>query len=167
MKKYIIFFAIILYIFLPLSAQEGSETVSGITFSWEVKGEFMDITLSAPTKGWVSVGFNPSSVMKDADFYIGYVKGGEVFIRDDYGRGRTSHVDDERLGGTADVEVLGGEETPEGTTLRFRIPLNSGDEFDHAFVSGREIPVIFAYARSDNFTGIHQGKGKRNITFNW
>jgi len=154
-----------LAVLAPLSGE--SVTVSGITFEWTIDGTYLEGTLSSPQSGWVAVGFAPESVMQGADFVIGYVEGGDVFIRDDYGNRRTSHTPDTREGGSDDVTVVSGSETSAGTVITFRIPLDSGDDRDHRFVNGQTIPVIFASSRSDNFTGIHNMKGKTDITFRW
>ncbi len=154
-----------LFAIIPLFGE--SVTVSGITFEWTIDGTYLEGTLTSPQAGWVSVGFNPTSIMEGADFIIGYVDGGEVFIRDDFGNRRTSHTPDTREGGSDDVTVVSGSETAAGTVITFRIPLDSGDERDHKFVNGQTIPVIFAASRGDNFTGIHNLKGKTNITFRW
>ena len=160
------FFLLAIIISAALSAQD-KVTVSGITFEWTIDGTYLEGTLSSPESGWVSVGFNPSSIMQDADFIIGYVDGSETFIRDDYGNRRTSHTPDTREGGTDDVTLLSSAESDSGTVITFRIPLDSGDAKDHSFVNGETIPVIFASSRSDNFRGIHNRKGKTMITFSW
>ncbi|MBN2626365.1 MAG: DOMON domain-containing protein [Spirochaetales bacterium] len=150
---------------LPLAGE--SVTVSGITFEWSIDGTDLTGTLRSSEKGWVAVGFNPTSIMEGADFIIGYVDKGEVFIRDDYGNRRTSHTPDTRGGGSDNVTAVSGSESSAGTVITFRIPLDSGDERDHKFVNGQSIPVIFAASRSDNFTGIHNMRGKTEITFRW
>ncbi len=166
MKNVIIFLGFILMLALPVAAQNSVE-VNGITFEWTIDGTYLEGTLSAPEEGWVSVGFDPTSVMQDADFIIAYVENGEVFIRDDYGNRRTSHTPDTSAGGSDDAIALGGEDSGSGTTIRFRIPLNSGDQYDHQFVNGETIPVIFASSAKDNFRSIHKRKGKTEITFRW
>jgi hypothetical protein len=150
---------------LPLAAE--SVTVSGITFDWTIDGTYLTGTLTSPLTGWVSVGFNPTTVMKGADFIIGCVDKGEVIIRDDYGNRRTSHTPDSRGGGSDDVTAVRGSESSAGTVITFRIPLDSGDERDHSFANGQTIPVIFAASRSDNLTSIHNIRGKTAITFRW
>ena len=51
-----------LLLFSGLMAQESYQSVElkGIKFSWKVSGDYLDVILSAPTNGWVSVGFDPS-----------------------------------------------------------------------------------------------------------
>ena len=48
----------------------------GVSFSWKDDGDTLHGKMSAKTKGWVAVGFNPSSKMKDANYILGYVKDG-------------------------------------------------------------------------------------------
>jgi hypothetical protein len=47
-----------------------------MSFSWKIDGDKLAVKMSAKTKGWVGIGFNPSDKMKDADFILGYVKKG-------------------------------------------------------------------------------------------
>ncbi len=59
--------------------EEGYYEITGakITLEWKIDGPDLEVILTAPTRGWVPVGFDPSSLMKDANLIIGYVKGNE------------------------------------------------------------------------------------------
>ena len=103
--------------------------------------------------------------MEGADFIIGYVENGQGYLRDDYGSWLTSHDSDEKLGGTDNAELLDFGEDSTGTWLRFRIPLQSGDEYDHKFIPGETITVIFATSNKDGFSGMHQTRGSEDLTF--
>jgi hypothetical protein len=146
---------------------EGFESISsaGVSFYWKIVGDNLEGILEAETTGWIAVGFDPSSMMKDANFIIGYVEDGEAYIRDDWGNGATSHKSDEDLGGSNNVEILGGSEANGKTTLRFRIPLDSGDSYDKPIEPGTTYTVLFAYGVSDDFRGMHRSRGKAQITF--
>jgi len=139
--------------------------VGDILFSWRIENGYLEGELKSPGKGWVAVGFNPENLMQGADFVIGYVEDGNVYIRDDYGSWYTSHDSDISMNGSEDIEVLGGGEDESGTTIQFRKPLSSEDVNDHTFAIGEEIPVIFAYSNEDSFTGMHLKKGKAKIRF--
>ena len=41
-----------------------------MTFAWKIDGDMLAAKISAKTKGWVGIGFNPSEKMKGADFVI-------------------------------------------------------------------------------------------------
>ena len=116
-----------------------------MSFSWKVDGEQLHIKLTAKTEGWVGIGFNPSKKMKDANFILGYVKKGEVKIADEFGTSSTGHKKDSKLGGTTDVEVLGGTEEDGVTTIEFAIPLKSEDSNDSEIVVDGDTIVLLGY----------------------
>ncbi len=142
------------------SETEGSSSVSIDDFqmTWSA-GEFnLEITVSAPTTGWIAVGFEPTAAMKDADIVIGYVEGGEVYLRDDWGDNYTSHKADIDLGGTDDVTAVSGYEESGFTGITFSIPLSSGDQYDHILEEGGTYTIILAYGANDadDFEGHHE-----------
>jgi hypothetical protein len=137
-------------------AQYEEAVVAGITLQWRTAGDYLFVNLMAPTTGWVAVGFDPVNAMQDADIIIGYVdSSGEVYIRDDYGTSPGSHASDTSLGGADHVMDHYGMDDGEMTMLHFKIPLNSGDEYDKMLVPGNTYEVILAYGSADNFTAFH------------
>lgn len=134
-------------------------TLEGFTFEWLVEDSTasLRVRMTAPTTGWVAVGFDPSSFMNGANLILGYVEGGTPRVRDDFGTGLTSHEDDTVLGGTADAEALDGSESSGETLVEFRIPLDSGDEYDKVLTEGSSVTVIFARGAygADDFTSQH------------
>ena len=128
-----------------------------MTFDWSVEGDKLAIKLSAPTKGWVAVGFNPSKKMKDANIIIGYVKKGKVKIVDHFGTAATQHKGDKKIGGAENVTVVGGSEEGDVTTIEFTIPLDSGDAKDSAIDPNADTTVILAYGTDrDSFRMKHK-----------
>ncbi|WP_051309725.1 DOMON domain-containing protein [Desulfogranum japonicum] len=114
-------------------------------FSWSVNGDQLAVKISAPTTGWVAIGFNPTDKMKDADIVIGYVKDGKVKIEDDFGMAATLHKSDTKIGGSENVTVVGGSEENGITTLEFTLPLNSGDDKDTVIDPAADTVVIVGY----------------------
>lgn len=137
----------------------------GILLRWKVRGRDLELYLEAPTDGWLAVGFNPSNGMQDANFIIGYVKDGEMFLRDDFGTWFSSHDSDESLGGTDDVTPVSGSEEEGVTALAFSIPLDSGDEHDGAITLGEPTTVLLAYGAKDDYRGMHRKKTKVSVVF--
>jgi hypothetical protein len=132
--------------------------VDGFLLRWQTQaGEKLAVELTGPTTGWVAVGFDPSMMMLDANIIIGYVSGGETFIRDDWGWQTTSHRADTLLGGTHDVIIDGGQESEGSTQIRFTIPLDSGDPYDKPLVPGNTYPILMARGPdgADDFTTYH------------
>lgn len=150
-----------------ISAEPGFEKISssGIAFQWRIEGDQLEVILSAPTEGWVAVAFNPTEMMQGANFIIGYVKDGQVHIRNDYGNWLTSHVSDESQGGTQDVVLARGEEKNGSTTLRFTLPVDSADEYDVKLNIGGTNTILLAYGAKDSFTSMHRLKTKVETEF--
>ena len=133
--------------------------VSGFLLRWETQsGGNLAVELTGPTTGWVAVGFDPSVMMLDANIIIGYVSGGNAFIRDDFGWQTTSHRADTLLGGTDDVIIDGGSESGGETQIRFTIPLDSGDQYDKPLVPGNSYTVLLARGPNgaDDFSTQHE-----------
>ena len=141
-----------------------SVTAAGVTLKYKVDDTYLHCILSANTSGWVSVGFNPSNMMLDADLIIGYVSGSAGFIRDDWGITNTSHSSDLSLGGTDNITLLSASESSDITELEFKIPLNSGDQYDQVLELDQTYPIILAHGNSDGFDSYHSAVGYFNIT---
>lgn len=134
-----------------------SLTVDKMTFAWNLAGENLAIKLSAPTTGWVAIGFHPTDMMKDANIILGMVKDGKVVISDDFGTQPTQHTPDSKRDGQENVTVVGGTESGNTTTLEFSIPLNSGDANDGAIDPKADTKVMLAYGPDRDSTKLkHQ-----------
>jgi hypothetical protein len=137
---------------------------NGIKLSIVFNGDNAEITVGAAVRGWVAVGFDPSSQMKDANFLIGYVKDGKAVARDDFGVSAISHQEDAKIGGKNDLISFSGTESNGYTTMTFVIPRNSGDSKDHPLGPGTH-SVILGASNSDSFTGLHNKIGKVSVVF--
>ncbi len=158
-------FAALLGLTTAAFSQNSSVSVEkfGISLSIVFKGAQAEITVSAPAKGWVAVGFDPSSRMKDAGFLIGYVKDGTAFARDDFGNGSFSHAEDAKLGGKNSILSFRGVEQNGATTMTFVVERDSGDAMDAKLTPGVH-DVILAYSNSDSFSAVHSRVAKTTIT---
>ena len=135
-------------------------SVEGFTFSWVMdptSSDSLDVSITAPTTGWVAVGFEPVSFMSEANLIIGYVESDVPVIRDDYGTGQFTHDYDVNLGGSSDIGSTNGSESAGETTLTFAIPYDSGDQYDKVLEEGQTYTFIFAYGAdgADDFTSPH------------
>jgi hypothetical protein len=141
----------------PAADYQHSLTVDQMSFSWSVNADSLAVRLSAPTTGWVAVGFNPTEMMKDANIIIGYVKDGKAELSDDFGSGPTVHMPDDKRGGASNLTLVGGSEAGNSTTLEFSIPLNSGDANDGVISPTVDTKVMLAYGPDrDSFKMKHQ-----------
>ncbi len=140
-----------------------SDSSTGITVSWTTTDNEIFVALDSPGSGWVSIGFDPDSAMKGANFIFGYVTSEATFARDEYGTGLFSHESDTSNGGTDDIIEYAGSESS-GTGLEFSIPLDSGDSKDRELTSGSSYTCLLAYSGSDNFTTKHSKRGSITIS---
>lgn len=149
-----------------LSLNSGKVVTDEITFEWKIIGNEMECILRGKTSGWVSVGFNPTDKMKDANYIIGYVNGNDVLIHDHFGHSPIGHrrdIDYRGGEGTEDVTVISGKESGGWTELVFRIPLDSGDKYDVPLLKGTH-KIILAHGPRKNFTSKHRFVGYGEIT---
>jgi hypothetical protein len=139
------------------------DDATGISVGWTNNKDSLYIALISPGKGWVSIGIDPDSAMRGANFIIGYYDEG-VFISDEYGTSNFVHNTDKNLGGTDDILEHAGSETYQ-TVIEFKIPLDSGDNYDKSLKSGNTYDCIIAYNNNaDNFTTKHTRIGNIQIT---
>lgn len=150
----------------PLFAQssnteEQEHSAAGVDVRIEVVEDTLQVALSAETTGWISIGFDPSRMMADANIIIAYVKDGELHIADDYGTGPMSHDRDTAHGGTHDIVAATGREEEGVTAVEFTIPLDSGDDMDKPLVPGNTYLVLVAHGPdgADDFTTYHANRG--------
>ena len=123
----------------------GSVSKDGFLFRWKITGDSIEVELTAPTTGWVMVGFKGEYQMHDANIIVGYVSGTSVSVRDDFGIDSDTHVSDSNLhGGQQNATDASGEESSGSTTIRFTIPLDSGDTWDNVLVDGESTRLMFA-----------------------
>jgi cytochrome c oxidase subunit 2 len=134
-----------------------------MNFKWRVEGDQLNIILSAPTAGWVAVGFNPEQAMKGANFILGAVVEGQVLMSDHFGSGYTKHEEDRTLGGQANVTNVHGREESGVTEIGFSIPLDSGDAMDGSIASGDNTLLLAYSAGQDSFRMRHAYRGKFKV----
>lgn len=127
-----------------------------MTFQWKIEGDTMEAILISPEFGWVGVGFDPQSFMKDANFILGFVEDGATSIADHWGDTQISHQADSEAGGVDNVTLIEGREDENGTMLHFTIPLDSGDEYDQPLVGGQTHTILLAYSSEDDYTTQHK-----------
>ncbi len=160
----ILFSSILVFSFAPPIMAENIQytnkiDVKNMSFSWKIDGDQIHIKLAAKTKGWVGVGFNPSKLMKDANFILGYVKNGTPAVTDHFGTGEKKHERDKKLGGKNNISNIYGTEKNGNTEIGFTIPLNSGDSKDQGIKVDQDTKILLAHgAGRDSFRAVHKFK---------
>ncbi len=134
-----------------------------LEIAWKNDAEFIYLGLKGNAHGWISIGFEPTVWMKDADIIMGSVNGKNTTLLDEYCTGNYGpHLNDTELGGTYDILEYGGKEEGNYTAIEFKRKMNTGDKYDKAFSPGENISIIWATADSkdDNVKhNIAKGEG--------
>lgn len=155
----ILFFALVVGV--GVWAQEKKWESKDFTLTWKIEGTVLTMTVAAPTAGWVSVGFNPSRIMKDANIIMGTVlSNGTAVLEDHFGTGMTAHQKDTAIGGTNDATLVAAEEKDGWTRVTFSIPLNSGDSKDSVLIAGKKTVILLASSTVDELGRKHNKKTK-------
>ncbi len=119
--------------------------------SWKNDQENLYMALKSTTDGWLSVGFEPSEWMKDADTIMGFAEGVRATVLDEYCTGNYGpHDEDTMLGGKDDILAFGGRREGGYTVIEFKRKLNTGDRFDKAFTPGQRVSMIWATADTND-----------------
>ena len=131
---------------------------------WWSDNQYVYIGMRAKTTGFVAVGLQPGSRMKNADMIFGFVKDEKVTVLDLFSSGDFGpHPPDTQLGGTDDIVEFGGSEEGGFTTIEFKRALNTSDEYDLALYKGVN-KIIWAYGANDELTLKHSSRGYGEIS---
>lgn len=165
----VVFFAVLWMAGYGFAASEGYDhkvTAGNMELEWKLNQDTIQIRVAANTDGWVAVGFNPSSRMKDANIVMGYVKNGKVSIADHYGTAERQHEEDTKAGGQTNVDNISGKEANGITEIAFAMPLNSGDGKDQPILADQDNIVLLAYgAGRDSFRTKHVFRTVLKVNF--
>ncbi len=134
---------------------------AGFDVYWSLTENMVYFGIHAETDGWVSLGFEPTIAMKDADMVFGWVEGsGDSFVVDAYSTGNYGpHPPDTELGGNIDITDYSGSQAGGVTEFEFSRALATGDAYDHEIIPGTDMNVIWGIGPSDDFEAKHPRRG--------
>jgi len=133
----------------PPPPSQGVES-QGMRLEWRVVGDQLRCSMSAPTSGWVRVGFNTVRAQHLANMIVGWVDAAGAHVEDRYAVDPPQIDPDLALGGRDDAVLVSGKEEGGRTTVEFTLPLDSGDPYDLALSPGQSIFVVLSYGDSDD-----------------
>lgn len=125
--------------------------VEKMTMKWKRVGNKLHCSLTAPTTGWLAIGFNQRNAILHADLKMFRVKNGVVEAQDMYVSDFRDPKNDESLGGDYSISQLSGNESSKSTTINFTLDLSSKHYSDQNLNFSKAIWCIAAYSTSDDF----------------
>lgn len=128
---------------------------------WRFEGDRIHMAIDAKASGWVSVGFEPTSVMANSDMIFGILgKDGKLQSVDAWSTGMFGpHPPDTNQGGKDDLLSSAAVRTGDRVVFEFARLLSTGDKFDKPIPRTGKFKVIWAYSSSLSFTAKHQKAG--------
>ena len=131
---------------------------------WSNDGSHVYFAIKAKTAGFVAVGIQPETTMRNADIIFGYVSEGKAQVFDLFSTAAFGpHLPDTDTGGKDDILSFGGKEEDGFTVIEFKRLLGTEDSKDIALAFGSN-KIIWAYGSSDSFDIKHSSKGYGQIT---
>lgn len=146
----------LLLLLISVSSSAITQTMKTITksemeVSWQVVDDHLQIEMSAPTTGWVAIGFNTRAQLTGTSLFMGRVHQGKSEVVDFYVRAPGDYEPVTALGGTSVVQDVNGEEKESYTLVSFRIPLCPKSTFHQQLRKGETYHLLLAYSREDDF----------------
>jgi hypothetical protein len=134
---------------------------------WKVIEDSIYVAMVGKTTGWISIGIDYTTAMKDSDMIFGWVEDdGTAKVADTYSTGPIGpHPLDTDQGGTDDILDFGGKEINGITTIEFVRKLDTGDDKDNSIPKEGTLKIIWATSSSDGISSKHDkvGYGTINI----
>lgn len=131
--------------------ESGRVTAAGMDLRWYQDGEWIEFTFSAPSQGWLAIGFNDVNDIVGADLFMLRVRAGTVEGEEHLVLRAGDHRNVLSLGMPPRLRVLDGSQTASGTVVRFRIATTAGEARRPALSRGSTHVLILAYSVSDDF----------------
>ncbi len=124
---------------------------NGMTVAWKIEGGLLRLTMTAPTAGWVAIGFNTDDELAGTDLVMGCVVGGQATLSDRYIIAPGQHRSIADLGGTPAAQLVAGSETSAATAIEFSLPMKAADRWHHDLAAGKKYHLLMAFSREDDF----------------
>jgi DOMON domain len=128
-----------------------STTVQGMTFQWRFDKDHLQCKATAPTNGWVAIGFNTNDELSGTNLIMGAVTQAVITMDDRFIIKQGDHKSIIELGGSDALTHRYGKEENNTTSISFSIPLSVNDKFHHNLVEGKEYYVLMAFSQEDDF----------------
>jgi hypothetical protein len=144
-----------------MTTLEKSVSLQGFEASWHFEHEQVVFNISAPTGGWVALGFNQRDDIVHSNLVMGAVVDGELIIEDQYVVSPGKHPSVKAIGGEPAVFAAEGLEENGRTAISFHIPQTANDQFHYDLAPSQEIHLICAYSQEDDFA--HHSRMRKHI----
>ncbi|MGB0983993.1 MAG: DOMON domain-containing protein [Saprospiraceae bacterium] len=154
MKKILLAFGFAILVLGSCQAQkEKMKTIdkNGMKVSWHFENERVYFEVSAPTNGWVTIGFNQNSEIQGAYLLMSNVIQDRVNVVEHYTISAGNYKPITELGSVAKVENIKGKEVGDSTQIAFSLPVGALSKYQKDLKPNMDYFMILAYSRADDF----------------
>lgn len=142
---------------VSLSACQAQEQKEKVVFknkmqvSWQYQKNRIFFEMSAPTDGWVTIGFNTTKNMTGAYLLMGRVKNTKAEIVEHFTISQGNYKPVQSLGAQIQVDDVEGIQKEKNTLLSFSLPVEANSEYQKNLSEGNKYVMILAYSLADDF----------------
>jgi hypothetical protein len=124
---------------------------NGMVVNWYHKNQRVFFKISAPTDGWVTLGFNTANGTKGAYLIMGNIINGKVNVIEHYTSSPGNYKPISFYGSKPQVDHINGSEKDGHSEIYFSLPTTSHNIYQKDLSEGQSYHFILAYSREDDF----------------
>jgi hypothetical protein len=133
--------------------QKNMQTISknGMTVTWYHQNERIYFGMSAPTDGWIAIGFNVSDDIKGTYLLMGNVVDDKPNVVEHYTVSTGNYKPITAFAVPSQVQHVEGVESKKNTVLNFSLPVKAISKYQKDLLPGCKYMLHIAYSREDDF----------------
>jgi hypothetical protein len=153
MKEIILILSVMLISNNSIAQQNTLKKISKnrMNVSWYYVNNKIFFEMSAPTNGWVTIGFNTKSGMVGAYLLMGNIINNKVTLVEHYTKSPGNYFPISKFGAISQVENVEGVEKSNNTTIKFSLPIKAFSKYQKDLTETKEYIMIIAYSQEDDF----------------
>ena len=124
---------------------------NGMSISWHHQNDRIYIEMSAPTDGWVAIGFNTHAGTTGTYLLMGHIINGKANVVEYYTTSPGDYNPITTHGAQAKIQDIEGVEKGKSSTLKFSLPILATSKYQRNLTEGTAYIMLIAYSREDDF----------------
>lgn len=124
---------------------------NGMEVSWHYNKDRIYFKMSAPTDGWLAIGFNSTTRIEGTYLIMGNVINGKANVVEHFTLSPGNYKTISSLGATAQLEEVKGSEESNKTIIEFSLPIKAWSKYQKDLTKGIEYTMIIAFSQEDDF----------------
>lgn len=122
-----------------------------MTVNWQYQNDRIYFEMSAPTGGWVTIGFNTGSGMAGAYLLMGHIVNSHANVIEHYTSNPGNYQPINNYGIQSAIQDISGNEDSKRTTLKFSLPIQAASKYQKDLKKNMEYTMILAFSHEDDF----------------